>query len=470
MSSPAAIYCRISLDSEGTELGVRRQEQDCRALAARTGLDVVEVYVDNDTGASTRSRSKRRPAYDRLLDDARGGRFGVVLAYSNSRLTRRPMELEGLITLHERHGIRIQTVVSGEDDLSTADGRMVARIKASVDAAEAERTAERVARAHLAHAQAGRPVGGTRPFGWDDDKVTLRPVEADAIRKAATDLLSGLPARRIADEWNAAGFVTTGQGKPWTGQAVRQVLLSPRLAGWRVHRPTGAAWSPVPTVAIGTDGQPVRGTWEPILTDAEHRAVVAALAKPEGRSRVPRRGARHYLLTGLLRCGRCNSVMYANSQKGAHYYTCRDNGHINSASGRAVDAIVTEVALRHLEAVELDAPQPAFAGQGRLDQIGEQVAELMAAFTAGTLSGAVVFPAVQALEAERDALAAQRTKAEAAAFGPDLTHLDRATWAELDTDRQRAALEALFAAVLIRPTTRRGNQFDAGRLEVVWSV
>ena len=141
----AAIYARLSRDREGTERGVERQEADSRLLAERLGYEVVAVYVDNDVSASTKSR-KPRPQYAEMLTRARAGEFGAILAYSNSRLTRRPREFEDLIDLAERHGVRIVTVVSGEDNLATADGRMIARLKASIDVGEAERTAERAQR------------------------------------------------------------------------------------------------------------------------------------------------------------------------------------------------------------------------------------------------------------------------------------------------------------------------------------
>src|SRR4051794_17902107 len=98
----AAIYCRISDDPEGRELGVERQEKDARLLAARVGLEVAEVFVDNDVSASTRSH-KRRPRFEEMMHRAEAGEFGHLVAYSNSRLTRRPMEWERLINLHERH-------------------------------------------------------------------------------------------------------------------------------------------------------------------------------------------------------------------------------------------------------------------------------------------------------------------------------------------------------------------------------
>ena len=82
----AVIYCRISNDPEGRELGVKRQEVDCRALADRLGLTVIRVYVENDVSASTLS-SKPRPQYAAMLAAIDAGEADVILAYSNSRLT-----------------------------------------------------------------------------------------------------------------------------------------------------------------------------------------------------------------------------------------------------------------------------------------------------------------------------------------------------------------------------------------------
>src|SRR6476469_4142823 len=101
---PAAVYVRISDDVEGRALGVARQTDDGSALAASLGCSVVKVYSDNDISASTLSK-KTRPEYEALLTDVRAGRVRVVIAYSNSRLTRRPRELEDLIDLHRETGV-----------------------------------------------------------------------------------------------------------------------------------------------------------------------------------------------------------------------------------------------------------------------------------------------------------------------------------------------------------------------------
>ena len=164
------IYARISRDAEGARLGVERQLEDCQAAAQRLGYEVVRVNTDNDIGASTRSRAKARPEREAMPAAGLAGEYDVIIAYTASPLTRRPLETEGLITLAENSGVRIHYLSSPGPDLNTADGRMVARWLGSADAAESERISERVSRKSLERAQAGKFHGNVGPFGFE--KVT----------------------------------------------------------------------------------------------------------------------------------------------------------------------------------------------------------------------------------------------------------------------------------------------------------
>jgi DNA invertase Pin-like site-specific DNA recombinase len=100
----AAIYARISSDQDGTALGVARQLEDCRRLAADLGWPVADEYVDNDISAYS---GKRRPEYQRLLVDISEGHRDAVIVYHSDRLTRRPIELEQFLEVataaHLRH-------------------------------------------------------------------------------------------------------------------------------------------------------------------------------------------------------------------------------------------------------------------------------------------------------------------------------------------------------------------------------
>lgn len=457
----AAIYCRISRDTEGRELGVTRQEEDCRALATREGFEVVRLFVDNDTGASTLSR-KPRPQYDAMLEAARAGEVDVIVAYSNSRLTRRLRELLDLIDLYNEHRVRIVTVVSGSDDLSTADGRMVAQIKGSVDQAEAERMGERIRRAHLQRAQEGTTNHGGRPFGWQADKVSLDPKEAALIRQAVDDVFDGAGLRSIVRRWNADG-IRTARGNEWDHRALRQLLRGPRLAGWRVHQGK---------IATDADGRPVRGVWEPLLDRDTYDRLQVALSGRPGRSN-GRRGARRYLLSGVARCGTCGARMFGSRTPSGHAYACSKStgsagAHAVSIAGIPTDEAVSAVVLARLQREQLTTkePVPIFDGAERLAAIPDLIAELMREFNEGRLSGAVAFPQVTRLEEEQADLSTERDRYILATAAQGTT-ADPAMFPELDIDHQRAIIEGLLEAVVVAPS-RKGARWDPGRITYVW--
>jgi DNA invertase Pin-like site-specific DNA recombinase len=163
-NEPAGIYLRISDDREGKRLGVKRQEKDDRSLADSLGVRVKKIYSDNDISAGPAS-TKPRDDYDEMLQAAREGQIKVIIAYSTSRLTRRPREHEDLIDLAVKYGIKFYFVASPTYDLNTADGREAARNAAARDTGEVERLQERILRKKQEDAIEGQYPGGPRTYG-----------------------------------------------------------------------------------------------------------------------------------------------------------------------------------------------------------------------------------------------------------------------------------------------------------------
>src|SRR5215217_683317 len=242
----AAIYTRISSDPNGHALGVQRQEEDARKLCSARGWTVVEVYCDNDRSAY--SQRKPRLRYKAMLDDIKDGRINVVVAWHPDRLHRQTRELVAFIDLVNAHKVHVETVTAGVYDLSTPSGRMQARIVGSVAEYESEHKGERIRRKLEANAAEGKHHGGSRPYGWRNDRITLVEAEAGVVREAAARLLAGESLKAIARALNAAGH-TTAYGLPWRDITVRGMLLRPRNAGLRIHHDE----------VVG------RGNWEPIL-------------------------------------------------------------------------------------------------------------------------------------------------------------------------------------------------------------
>ena len=85
----AALYVRTSTNDQTTE----NQERELRAVAARLGHHIVEVYADN--GISGAKGRDRRPAFDRLCRDVTRRRFDIIMVWSVDRLGRSLQDLVG---------------------------------------------------------------------------------------------------------------------------------------------------------------------------------------------------------------------------------------------------------------------------------------------------------------------------------------------------------------------------------------
>lgn len=468
----AAIYCRLSKDDAGDQLGVRRQERDCRALAVRRGWEVVEVFVDDDVSAYVPGR---RPSYARLLESIRCGEVDAVLMYDLDRLHRHPWELEEFFRTCDAASLSLLASVSGDVDLGTNDGRLVARIMGAVAKKASDDTSRRLKRKFDERAENGQPHGA-RPFGYEADGVTIRESEAALIRQAAIDVLLGESLNAIARRWTEGGAPTPQKAKAWSGTAVRTILTGPHQAGLRRHR-----------------GEIVgEGAWPAIIDRVTHERVVSMLGDPGRRLTSP---PRRQPFTGLVRCGLCGGSMdrdlvrsrKASAGKGQKRpawatYKChrrpgRDNCGRLSVAAAPVEALVVEAVFQRLagpQLVELVSRRDGSSDDALAVEVAaceSRRTELAELWAAGDLSRAEWMTAKRHLEARLGV--ARRTLARrpgAEALSPYVGSGDllRTAWPDLSSAQRRAVLAAVVDQVTIRPATRRGRIFDPERVDVIW--
>lgn len=464
MSTPqrAAIYTRISSDQQGTGLGVLRQAEDCRKLAADLGWTVAEEYEDNDFSAST---GKPRPAYLRMLADINAGLIDGVLVYHLDRLTRRPKELEEFLEVIDSARLRDVRFVSGLSGIGDGDGLMAIRIMAAVGANETATKSRRMTRSHRQKAEAGRPhKQGTRPFGFEDDEVTHRPVEVAVIREAVARLLAGESVRSITASLDADG-VPTVKGAPWRTPTLRRVLTNPRVAGLREYRGE----------VIGD------AIWDPIIDAATFEQVrqVFAAKKVSGR-----RAARRYLLSGMLRCGQCGTRLYSSARRDRRRYVCM-SGPDHGGCGRLtvvaapVEELISDAVLYRLDSAELaDALSGRASQDVRAAALAEQLDtdqrlldDLMAMVAARQLPVRDLRTAREPIEARmhtarRQLAEATQTSAMSAWIGQG--DALRGSWSELNLDRQVAIVRAVLDHAVIGPGTPGSRSLDPARVQPKW--
>ncbi|WP_405538996.1 recombinase family protein [Streptomyces sp. NBC_00075] len=324
------------------------QEKDGRRFVESRGGRYVHTYMEPDTSAWKRRRVRLpdgrtayrviRPVFEGALEDLKRGiapngeRVDGLIVYDIDRLTRDPRHLEDAIEVVEHHHRPIIDI-TGTLDLLTDNGRAMARVLVTMANKQSADTARRVRRKHKALREQGIPVGGSRPFGWQEDKRTLHPEEAKLLRDAARRLIEGATWHGIIAEWNREG-ITTPRGNRWTRAVLKELMRNPRLCGHRsytisdIDPETGRETRHI-AVAQDDEGKPVVGQWQPILTVTEWQALLAIIG--EGPIRGTGHNTRTYLGTGTLRCGKegCGALLRAlkaarsqGKPEGYFYYGC----------------------------------------------------------------------------------------------------------------------------------------------------
>ena len=379
-----AIYVRISKDDTGTMLGVERQEQQCRELIAQRypGDHVIIVYSDNNRSAWS---GAKRPGYERLMADMAAGHLDLVFCYATDRLYRLVRLLEDIITASEVNGdyVPIIGVRSGDVDLSTADGRMHARMLAAVAQHASDKTSERIKDTNKQYAANGWAPAGPAPYGYcrkpnpgggkSGHTYVKVPAEAKVVREVVASLERGDTMVAIARALNYRG-VPKRTGGQWQPDDIRRMVITPAIAGLRAHTPrkNGKVWQ---QAIVG------KGNWKPIVPRHRWENIERVLADPARKQRSP---SPDYWLSGVLRTqdGRPmvgsrtrgsdgnNRRVYRALRSGDLPFVSIDAKEVEGAVGRLMRGLGTNI-------VGTDTPEPTEAEMASMDEL-DVIDELLA--------------------------------------------------------------------------------------------
>lgn len=341
------LYTRISEDPTGTSDAPARQAEACRAWAGDRH-EIVKVYEDRDISGY---KSVHRPAFLELLADVQAGVIEGILCWRIERLLRNWQDWAKLDVLLDRG-----CVLLTEDGTDSRRDGLILGIKVGFAKEESRKISERVKQKNEVMARSGLPsLTGMRPFGYTRQREIIEE-EAREIRKAAEILLNGGALRPIAEAWNAQDL-RTSYGGLWTPSALRMMLKRPDLAGFRIHR-----------------GNIYPGTWAPILSESQHKALLALF-----QSRERARPLRRHYTSGLLWCGVCGNRLGANGER----YRCRC-GKVAILIRHVERAVEEKLREAERETPERERDHPDYSQERAT--LGERIAALDEAhFTEGLL-------------------------------------------------------------------------------------
>jgi DNA invertase Pin-like site-specific DNA recombinase len=418
-----------------------------------------------------------RPDWETILTALRRGECNALAVVDIDRATRDPRILEDLIDVVELYGVYVVSM-TGNIDLSTDAGVSAARTLVNQRNAESRNTSRRVIDGKRRAAHAGKKHGGpNRSFGWRKDRLSLNKRESAHIRQAVPRIKGGLSPLTLAREWNDRKIPTV-TGAPWRSGTVRNIFINPRMCGMVVYRGQ---------ILRDESGAPVRGRWEPILTDEEHADVVRAWgpAEQSEHSRVTGKGRGYrtkHLLSPFVRCGKCNSRMVGSGRRDprsgvlVETYRCPTSGQ-GGCGGIArvaapVDAYITALVIAEHQRIESLKVEdlPPWPKENELADLERRIEESTRQYESGQYSAERYFPSLARMET---ALANLRREQRKYMSRQDARKNVIANLAEewkkpsFTMEQKQAAIAQSLTAVVIGPASK-GVRFHPDQLTPIF--
>lgn len=351
---PAVAYIRMS--SSQQEASPDQQRAEVAKLAKKYKCQILREYFDEAvSGAETRKRKDFR----RMIADAENGDFRVILCWDQDRFGRfDSIEAGEFVMPLRRAGVRLITVAQGEIDWESVAGQIIFSVTQMSKNQFLVDLSRNVLRGHLASASRG-DWSGAPPMGYDrmyfDETgqparrvphgqpfrapsqwrcrlvVSENPRDVEIVRFIFAQFTTlDCSLRSIAVALNSSGS-RTAFGAKWNTRAVRRVLRNPAYVGdtyygrrgqGKFHR-VGEGGEIAKVTDRHAGRQPrageghtvvVRETHEAIVPRAMFDAVQLKLGTRNGKA--ARSDGSRYLLSGILRCGHCGSLMHGQRGPG----------------------------------------------------------------------------------------------------------------------------------------------------------
>ena len=303
----AAIYARVSDKSQAEEdkTSITEQIGEMEAYCEGKGLTITARYQEVGRGWT-----KKRPEFQRMLADARKGRFDTIVCWKSDRLSRGMYPAAALMEVVEAHQIRLEAVMDAIDMKTFG-------LMAAIGKIELDNFRERSTLGKRGTAKQGRvPTGGV-PYGYrigDDRRLDVVEEQAEVVRRIFDMYINeGMGSHSIAVRLTDEGIPTQTGKLLWLQSRVHHILGNTTYTGTWIY----GKYRHVST----EDGKRVydqpRDTWVeiPIPQVIDDETWERAQKLKKQRSRKAKRSTKVlYLLQHLLRCGECGHNFHAKSQ------------------------------------------------------------------------------------------------------------------------------------------------------------
>lgn len=381
-----AIYCRLSEEDRNKQSetddssSIQNQKSMLLQYAIEQGWEVYNIYSDDDyTGAD-----RKRPEFNRLLEDAEHSKFDIILCKTQARFTRELELVEKYIHgLFPLWGIRFMSIVDNADTANKGNKKS-RQINGLVNEWYLEDMSENIKSVLKNRRENGFHIGAFALYGYKKDPeqkghLIIDEEAASVVREVFTLFSQGYGKTAIARMLNDRGIPNPTEYKRlqglryqqpkmknstlWKYFAISNMLSNEIYIGNMVQGKYGSISyktkqnKPRPK----DEWYVVKGTHEPIIDQElwdRVQALIAQRAKPFAIGTIG-------LFARKARCANCGYVMRSSKTRGQHYLQC-SNRHV--AKDACIGSFISVDKLEQAVIAELNRLTAEYLDKDELEQ------------------------------------------------------------------------------------------------------
>lgn len=228
-----ACYVRVSSQEQKLHgLSLDAQRDTLTRYAEAHNLKIIEWYEDE--GISGRKLIRRRPALQRMLNDAKAGKFDRIIFIKLDRYFRSVGEYYECQKILEANNVT-WTATEEKFDLTTANGRYWVTQKLAMAEYEADQTGERIKLVNEYKIRTGQPLTGAQSMSiaftvGTDEKTGLKNVIPDpATKELVIDLINYFLVHQSVA--GTVSYINNKYGTKYEYGQIKKVLIDTKLWG-----------------------------------------------------------------------------------------------------------------------------------------------------------------------------------------------------------------------------------------------
>ena len=319
-------YCRVSTDKEDQANSFESQQRYFREyIERRPNWELVEIFADEGISGTN---TKKRKAFNRMIDCATSGGVDLIITKEISRFARNTLDSIYYTRDLKKHGVG---VIFLNDNINTldADAELRLTIMSSIAQEESRKTSERVKWGQKRRMEQG-VVFGRDMLGYDvrDGQMFINEEGAKVVRMIFDKFVNeGKGTHVIARELREAGITTSTNMKQWTNTVILRLIRNEKYCGDLVQKKT---FTPD---YLSHEKKYNHGEEEFVIIKDHHEPIISRemfnraneilesrTLSQEGKSKHSNR----YAFSGKIKCGRCEASYIAR------YKTRKDNSQYKS--------------------------------------------------------------------------------------------------------------------------------------------